>query len=52
VALLVAIENDHIREAKGVCSRGRRELLNLQNSINYDSTGTSSRWEKGKAHIF
>jgi len=30
--------------------RGRRELLNLECSINYDAYGTSSRRGKGKAH--
>jgi hypothetical protein len=52
VALLTAIENDHYREVKGACSRGRRELLNLECSINYESTGASSRCGKGKAHVF
>jgi hypothetical protein len=40
MALLTAIEEDHPREVKGVCSksRGRRELLNLECSINYDTS--------------
>jgi hypothetical protein len=32
-------------------SRGRRELLNLECSINYDTLGASSRRGEGKAHI-
>jgi hypothetical protein len=54
MVLLIAIEEDHPREVKGACSnpRGRRELLNLECSINYDTTGTSSRHGKGKAHFF
>jgi hypothetical protein len=32
--------------------KGRRELLNLECSINYDSKGASSRRGKGKAHAF
>lgn len=54
VALLTAIKEDHTRVVKGACSkpRGRRELLNQECSINYDTTGTSSRLGKGKAHIF
>jgi hypothetical protein len=49
VALLTAIEEDHTRVVKGACSnpRGRRELLNQECSINYDTAGTSSRlWER------
>jgi hypothetical protein len=30
--------------------KGRRELLNLECSINYDAKGASSRCGKGKAH--
>jgi len=30
--------------------KGRRELLNLEGSINYDAKGTSSRHGDGKAH--
>jgi hypothetical protein len=46
------IEEDHPRKVKGVRlkPRGRRELLNLECSINYDAYGTSSRRGKGKAH--
>jgi tRNA(His) 5'-end guanylyltransferase len=51
VALLKAIEEDHAREGKGASSRGRRELLNLECSINYESTCASSRRGKGKAHV-
>lgn len=51
--LLTAIEDDHFREVKGACSkdRDRRELLNLECSINYDIASTSSRRWKGKAHM-
>jgi hypothetical protein len=39
------IEEDHPQKVRGVClkSRGRRKLLNLECSINYDAYGTSSR---------
>jgi hypothetical protein len=52
VALLTAIGEDNLREVKGASSysKGRRELLNLECSINYDSAGASSRRRKGKAH--
>jgi hypothetical protein len=52
VALLIAIEKYHSREVKGACSRGKRELLNLECSINYESTSASSRRGKGKAYVF
>jgi hypothetical protein len=54
VALLTAIGEDHSREEKEAYSksRGRRELLNLECSINYDTSGASSRHRKGKAHVF
>jgi hypothetical protein len=32
--------------------RGRRELLNLECSINYDFAGASSRHGKGKVQVF
>jgi hypothetical protein len=53
MALLTAIEEDHPQEVKGVCSKfiGRRELFNLKCSINYDTSGASSRRGKGKVHI-
>jgi hypothetical protein len=53
MALLTAIEKDHPREVKGVCSksRGKRELLNLECSINYGTSSTSSTRGKGKGHI-
>jgi hypothetical protein len=52
VALLIAIGEDNLLEVKGACSysRGRRELLNLECSINYDLTGASSRRGKCKVH--
>jgi hypothetical protein len=55
VALLTAIEEDHTRVVKGACSnpRGRRELLNQECSINYDTAGTSSRlWERRGSRFF
>jgi hypothetical protein len=55
VALLTTIEEGHPREVKGSCSnpRGRRELLNLECSIKYDTSGASSRSGKhSRAHIF
>lgn len=41
VALLTVIEEGHLWEEKGACSksRGKRELLNLECSINYETTG-------------
>lgn len=53
MALLTPVEEDHPREVKGVCSntRGKRELLNLECSINCDTAGASSRRGKGKAHV-
>jgi hypothetical protein len=53
VSLLTTIAEDHVREVKGAWSksRGRRKLLHLESSINYD-IGVSSRCGKGKAHIF
>jgi hypothetical protein len=32
--------------------KGRRELLNLECSINHDAKGASSRRGKGKTHAF
>jgi hypothetical protein len=51
-ALLTAIGEDHVLEVKGVCSRGRRELLNLECFISYESTCMSSRRGKDKIHVF
>jgi hypothetical protein len=53
LALLTAIEEDLQREVKAACpkTRGRRELLNLECSINYDTACASSRRGKGKAHM-
>jgi hypothetical protein len=47
-------DEDHHREEKGAYSKssGIRELLNLECSINYGNTGTSSRFGKGKVHVF
>jgi hypothetical protein len=53
MAILSSIEEDHPQEVK-VCVlrlRGRRELLNLECSINYDIACASSRRGKGKAHV-
>jgi hypothetical protein len=54
VALLTAIEEDHYQEQKGAYfkSRGKRELLNLEFSINYDTTRAASRRGKGKPLVF
>jgi hypothetical protein len=53
LVFLTAIEEDHHWEVKGVHSknRGRRELLNLECSINYDIACSSSRLGKVKAHM-
>jgi hypothetical protein len=53
VALLTAIGEDHSWEVTEAYSksRGRRELLNLECFINYDTSGVSSRQES-KAHVF
>ncbi len=39
VALLTVIEEGHLREEKGACSksRGKRELLNLECTINFET---------------
>jgi hypothetical protein len=48
MALLTAIDEDSPWEIKRVCfiSRGRRELLNLACSINYENTGVGF-WSLG-----
>lgn len=53
MAILTAIDDDHSREVKGARSKtkGRKELLNLGCSINYDTACVSSRHGKGKAHV-
>ena len=51
-ALLAAIEEDLSQKVKGACSKGRREFLNLECSINYKTKGAFSRRDKGKAHFF
>jgi hypothetical protein len=52
-AFLTAIEEDHPRVVKGACSksRGKMELLNLECSLNYGTSGASSRRGKYKAHV-
>jgi hypothetical protein len=52
VALLTAIREDHSRDVKGVYFRGRRELINLKCSINYENSGAPSRQGKGTARFF
>jgi hypothetical protein len=52
LALLTSIEEYYSREVKDACSRGRRKLLNIKCSMNYEITGAFSRSGKGKAHIF
>jgi hypothetical protein len=32
--------------------KAKKRLLYLECSINYDAKGTSSRWGKGKTHVF
>jgi hypothetical protein len=48
-----AIEEDFLRIIKLVRpkNKGRREVLNLNSSINYDNTSVSSWRGKGKAHV-
>jgi hypothetical protein len=53
MAFLTVIEEDHPQEVKGVCSKsgGRRELFNLECSINFDIPSGSSRRGKCKACV-
>jgi len=53
LAILEAIEEDFHRGGKAAHpkTKGRREVLNLVNSINYNDSSASSRLRKGKAHI-
>ena len=52
MALLTAFREDHSQDVKGVCSRGRRELINLKCSINYENSGAPSRQGRGTARFF
>jgi hypothetical protein len=53
LAILEAIEEDFHRRFKAARpkTKGRREVLNLVNSINYNDSSTSFRRRKGKAHM-
>jgi hypothetical protein len=53
LAIRDAMEEDFLREKMKARqkSKGKRELLNLQSSINYGGTLVSSRRSKGKAHM-
>lgn len=53
LAILDAIEEDFNQEVKAVRPKtnGRRELLNLESSINYGDTSAFSRRGKCKAHV-
>jgi hypothetical protein len=53
LAILEAIEEDFHRRVKAARpkTKGRREVLNLVNSINYNDSSTSFRRRKGKAHM-
>lgn len=48
-----AIQEDLLRIVKLVRpkNKGRREVLNLNNSINYGDTSMSFRLGKGKVHV-
>jgi len=43
-----AITDEMIKRQK---TKGKKELLNLQNSVNYGDSKTSSRRRKGKTHL-
>jgi U3 small nucleolar ribonucleoprotein component len=53
LAILDAYEEDFLREVKVARpkSKGRREILNLVSSINYDDASASIRHRKWKAHV-
>jgi hypothetical protein len=52
-SILDAIEEDFHRVKKSVRLKikGRREVLNLKSSINYDDTNVPSRRRKGKPQV-
>jgi hypothetical protein len=53
LAIRDAMEEDFLRD-KMIArqkSKGKRELLNLQSSINYGDVEASSKRRKGKAHM-
>jgi hypothetical protein len=53
LAILDAFEEDFLREVKVAClkSKGKREILNLVSSINYDDASVSTRHRIRKAHV-
>lgn len=53
LAILDAFEEDFLREVKVACpkSKGRRGILNLVSSINYDDASASTCHRKRKAHV-
>jgi len=53
LAIQDAMEEDFLREKMiaNQKSKGMRELLNLQSSINYGNASISSRRSKGKARM-
>jgi len=52
-AILDAIEEDFhwVKKVAHLKTKGRREVLNLKSSINYDDACVPSRQRKGKAHV-
>jgi hypothetical protein len=53
LAILEAIEEDFHRGVKAThpTTNGRREVMNLVNSIDYNDSSTSSWLRKGNAHM-
>jgi hypothetical protein len=53
LAILDAFEEDFLREVKvaRLKSKGKREILNLVSSINYDDASVSTRHRIRKAHV-
>ena len=53
LALLDPIKYDFLREVKVAWpkTKGKRELLNLESSVNYGNAKASARRRKGKAHV-
>jgi hypothetical protein len=53
LAIMYAIEEEFHRERiiARQKTKGKRELLNLKSSINYDNASAPSKHWKGKAHM-
>lgn len=53
LVLLDAVKEDFCQQVKVARpkTKGKRELLNLKNSINYGNVNTSVQRGKGKAHV-